>query len=318
MYLSNPYLYEAITHVVDMCSVDNEQKKVKKVPTDCLELVTHRIILKDSLFHPQGGGQPSDKGKIIADNGDIFHVLFAISTSKSSSKIIEHYGYISSSSESRRVDTDASIAVRVDTDASITVRVDTDASIAETSNLQIESNESDNLSTKLSELKLDFFSIDIEVHMHIDQACRKLYSRLHSAGHTIDSALKRCDSDIFYRLKATKGYHFIDGPYVEYEGNLTDKEMKETLSILNESLKDIVNEDILTVIYLIKKEEASVLLGISESELEFYPESIRVVSIAGHPIACGGTHVNSTKDLESVTITKIKKKKNIVKISYIL
>jgi hypothetical protein len=54
MYLSNPYLYEAITHVVDMCSVDNEQKKVKKVPTDCLELVTHRIILKDSLFHPQG------------------------------------------------------------------------------------------------------------------------------------------------------------------------------------------------------------------------------------------------------------------------
>jgi Ser-tRNA(Ala) deacylase AlaX len=220
------------------------------------------LILKHIFifFQLLGGGQPSDKGKIITDNGDIFHVLFAISTSKSSSKIIEHYGYISSSSDSTTVDTDASISA--------------------TSNLQIESNEH-NLSTKFSQLKFDPFPIDIEVHMHIDQACRKLYSRLHSAGHTIDSALKRCDGDIFHRLKATKGYHFIDGPYVEYEGDVTDKEMKETLSTLNESLKDIIDEDILTVICMTKKEEASVLLGISESELELYPESIRVVSIAG-------------------------------------
>lgn len=249
-----------------------------------------------------GGGQPSDKGKIITNNGDVFHVLFAISTSKSSSKIIEHYGYISSSSESS---------------SSESVTLDTDGTGLTISNMQNESGEN-NLSTKLSELKFDPFPKDIEVHMHIDQACRKLYTRLHSAGHTIDSALKRCDNDIFHRLKATKGYHFIDGPYVEYEGDLTDKEMKETVSTLNGFLKDIINEDILTVIYMIQKEEASALLGISESELEFYPASIRVVSIAGHPIACGGTHITSTKDLESVTITKIKKKKNIVKISYVL
>jgi hypothetical protein len=59
MYLSIPPSYEAITHVIDISIVDNSEKKVKKVPADCLELVTHRIILNDSLFHPQGNHRTS-------------------------------------------------------------------------------------------------------------------------------------------------------------------------------------------------------------------------------------------------------------------
>jgi hypothetical protein len=34
---------------------------------------------------------------------------------------------------------------------------------------------------------------DVKVHMNVDENCRILNSRLHSAGHSIDAALKRCE-----------------------------------------------------------------------------------------------------------------------------
>lgn len=48
---------------------------------------------------------------------------------------------------------------------------------------------------------------------------RRLHARLHSAGHAIDVAVAQAGHS---HLKATKGYHFADGPYVEYEGAVAD------------------------------------------------------------------------------------------------
>ena len=154
--------------------------------------------------------------------------------------------------------------------------------------------------------------------MSIDIPTRQLHTRLHSAGHTIDAALKRCDGDIFSRLKATKGYHFIDGPYVEYEGEISEKEIKELPDILNVHLKDLITENISTIVSLVEKSAATTILGVDSDDLKFYPEQIRIVEVAGLPCACGGTHVSSTIDLKTVTITKIKKKKRIVKMSYVI
>ena len=67
---------------------------------------------------------------------------------------------------------------------------------------------------------------------------------------------------------------------------------------------------------MIKKADASKLLELTLADLEFYPNLVRIVNVAGLPCACGGTHVTSTADLMKVTVTKIKKKKKIIKISY--
>jgi len=34
-------------------------------------------VLDKTVFYPQGGGQPSDKGKIISSSGEVFNVMFA-------------------------------------------------------------------------------------------------------------------------------------------------------------------------------------------------------------------------------------------------
>ena len=44
--------------------------------------------------------------------------------------------------------------------------------------------------------------------------------------------------------------------------------------------------------------------------------SIRVVRIAGEGCPCGGTHVGSTAELASLRVTKIKAKKDNLKVSY--
>ena len=97
MYLSNPHLYEARTNLISVVAVSPEESKECKVPSDVINLVTDKITLEDSLFHPQGGGQPSDKGTLVDDNNEIFNVLFVSSSSKSGVKVTEHYGCFQSS-----------------------------------------------------------------------------------------------------------------------------------------------------------------------------------------------------------------------------
>ena len=310
MYLANPTLYEAYAAVIDVFSVSIAQSKESKVPNDLIEHITHKIILDDSLFHPQGGGQPSDRGTLVAANGVAFHVLFVSTSNKSGSKIIEHYGHYafmqSVSAELEGIsETDRPFVHLKSNGSEETLPIQ---GLMENVSVQIST------SDKLEEI----LSIETgaNVKMSVDILQRQLNSRLHSAGHSIDAALKRCDGDVFTRLRATKGYHFTDGPYVEYEGELNEIEMRELPHILNIHLSNIIDENIPTLISMIEKADASKLLELTLADLEFYPNLVRIVNVAGLPCACGGTHVTSTADLMKVTVTKIKKKKKIIKISY--
>jgi len=61
------------------------------------------------------------------------------------------------------------------------------------------------------------FAEGSEVECHVDEAKRRLFARVHSAGHLLDVAmLKAGRSD----LRPSKGYHFAQGAYVEYIGNV--------------------------------------------------------------------------------------------------
>ena len=161
----------------------------------------------------------------------------------------------------------------------------------------------------------------MEVRVKIDKEFRPTCSRLHSAGHALDRAM----NNIGYppqRLKATKGYHFLDSPNVEYEiigEALSPEEIAGIPPKLNSEMKALVTANIETVVVQeISKAEALEKTGCSEEDMSGYPETLRMVSVAGLFIPCSGTHVKSSGEIGEVQITKAKKKKNTLKVSYVL
>jgi alanyl-tRNA synthetase len=134
----------------------------------------------------------------------------------------------------------------------------------------------------------------MNVTVKVDSDKRLKNARLHTAGHLIFSICRKLKMPLIEK----KGYHYEEGPYVEFEGILPvasySKELIQTEinSAIHQNLKIFVEGD---------KE--------------------RVVSIEGFlefASGCGGTHLNSTRMLVDVVIRKIKCSKGITKISYTL
>ena len=81
----------------------------------------------------------------------------------------------------------------------------------------------------------------------------------------------------------------------------------------NNILQVIINDNISSSVMMMTRNEAAIVCNCDTSH---YPELVRVISVGGLSIPCGGTHLKSTGEFGKVKITKIRKKKNIVKISY--
>ncbi|KAF4365095.1 hypothetical protein G4B88_018275 [Cannabis sativa] len=62
-----------------------------------------------------------------------------------------------------------------------------------------------------------------KVVLYVDESRRKLNSRLHSAGHLLDVCMQNVGLG---HLEPGKGYHFPDGPFVEYKGTLPQNELQ--------------------------------------------------------------------------------------------
>ncbi len=186
------------------------------------------VTLEDTIFHPQGGGQPADTGTIISDTGaaQITHVK------RREDGVIEHVGTILKG----------------------TLQAGDRADCA------------------------------------INQTNRELYSRLHSAGHVIDVVLEQLN----LQWEPGKGYHFPDGPYVEYR--TTDIPDAELSKRLETALAELIAQDIPTNVNIDGPK--------------------RIVTLAGKAIPCGGTHVLRLKELGSIQIRHIKHKPGTVKIGY--
>lgn len=123
-----------------------------------------------------------------------------------------------------------------------------------------------------------------QVLLKVDEEVRLVNARLHSAGHAIDAAMQRCG--IFSQLKATKGYHFSDGPYVEYQGSISEAQLGTLPVDLNNEMQRIISESIPTTVELMDNASAGSVCGCDTSS---YPPRVRVVSLAGVSIPCGGT-----------------------------
>jgi Ser-tRNA(Ala) deacylase AlaX len=152
-----------------------------------------------------------------------------------------------------------------------------------------------------------------EVSCQVDQERRLLNTKLHSAGHVVDMAVRSLGWDWI----PGKGAHYPHMSFVEYSGVL-DPEAKEQQK----------QELQATVSQLIAKGSNNTIAFMSPEEMAEHgtvlPEHLpkgkptRAVLYDDFAVPCGGTHVKNINDIGEIIVTKIKNKDGNIRVSYSL
>lgn len=194
------------------------------------------IILDQTVFYPQGGGQPCDLGSIKNEDG-VF--------------LVEHVQYV------------------------------------------------DGVVEHVGEIEQGELSKGQKVNCRVDSKRRNINTRLHSAGHLVDLALKKLNID----WEPGKGFHFPSGPYVEYTGLLNSDKKEEVMKNIEDMCNQLIGENFVTTVSV-------------DEDGEKNGKPLRTVYYGDFGIHCGGTHVSQLSEIEKIIIRKIKSKKEVIRISY--
>lgn len=139
-----------------------------------------------------------------------------------------------------------------------------------------------------------------KVDISIDSRQRIINAQNHSAGHLIDIAIKNI---WLWNLNPIKWYHFPDGCYVEYIGEINANE-EEVIQKLSREMKRLIQENIKIIISS----------NGDKSPLWKIP---RMITYEGYEwCGCGGTHIRSSWEIGEIEIKKVKKKGGNIRISY--
>jgi Ser-tRNA(Ala) deacylase AlaX len=129
-----------------------------------------------------------------------------------------------------------------------------------------------------------------EVELRVDEAFRKQCQRSHSAGHLIADILELNPRFSHYQAKATHGHHFPGSEYIKVVVPTLPENIDMLSQEINATIVDEINNDLSTNICA--------------------QDGMRHIKIGDSSRMCGGTHVNSTKEIEQCQVTKIKSGKN--------
>ncbi|MGJ5629734.1 alanine--tRNA ligase-related protein [Nostoc sp. CALU 1950] len=162
----------------------------------------------------------------------------------------------------------------------------------------------------------DFSSISLEkgeeVTLYVDEAHRMQNAKAHTAGHLMYTIIESLDKNLI----AVKGYHFPDGSYVEFQGSPAFENTEIFIAEVNTKISEALNEATSVEVSLITPEKLAVRWSNIPNNLP-PGKPLRVVTIDNfHPTPCGGTHLKSLNELKSVIVTKVKRQKGNLKISY--
>eukprot|EP00920_Eleutheroschizon_duboscqi_P039990 GHVT01095894.1.p1 GENE.GHVT01095894.1~~GHVT01095894.1.p1 ORF type:complete len:277 (-),score=32.91 GHVT01095894.1:54-884(-) len=184
------------------------------------------------------------------------------------------------------------------------------------------------------------WSVEDNVEQHVDLERRLFNSRLHSAGHAVDVAVQRLNLP----WKPSRGYHFANGPYVEYvlDGDtsmqVTPENKLELQSKLETACRAFIEEGQAVGQEVVQPAAAmhaevdpgEKTMGVEEladgvsGEQEQGPAidgtAQRMVTIGGVTCPCAGTHVLVSNEIGAAAfrIRKLDKKKNTVRVCYMI
>jgi Ser-tRNA(Ala) deacylase AlaX len=208
------------------------------------------IVLNQTIFYPQGGGQPADTG-FIQSGQTVMNISFV--------------GF---------------------SDGEVLHYVDEEPPVF------------DMLVGRLCELSVDL-------------PRRLEHAKLHTSGHLIAGIIDKQKGS----MRAVKGFHFREGPYVEFEGK-PEGDTDALLVDLQARIDSLIGENPRVLTSMVTHSELKQHCWNIPSQLP-QDKPLRIVTIDSlDSVPCGGTHVASLAELEAVSVLKIKSKKGCTKISY--
>ncbi|KAF9889043.1 hypothetical protein FE257_008020 [Aspergillus nanangensis] len=221
------------------------------------------ITTQETIFHPQGGGQPSDVGTMTSDSDS--DSLFTVS------------------------------AVRMDT-----IR---DGQVLHLGHFAVAASR---------------FHEGETIRQSIDAEKRLLYSRLHTAGHVLGSAVRHLLEDEIANFDELKASHFPDSAACEFQG-LIEGKWKEPIQ---KKLDEFLAASMPVEVEWWDEEEfrkRGMERLIPDAGLVAPGEKFRVVNIVGAEVyPCGGTHVDTTDLCGPVAVRKISRNKGNSRVSYMV
>lgn len=247
-------LTASVTSVRPFMSLEEPNRQLFKTGTE----QSHVVVTDQTIFHPQGGGQPSDVGRIKSKSGKSFEVATARMDATNGGQVL-HFGSFGGG---------------------------------------------------------QVFDEGEAVDQVIDVEKRLLFSRLHTAGHVLGSAVRHLlekEVDGFDELKAS---HFPDSAACEFQGLIEGKWKDHIQGKVDEfiaakmpvkvdwwSASDFRDNDLERLL----PDSSTVAPG----------EKFRVVHIVGAEVyPCGGTHVETTDLCGETKVKKISRSKGVSRVSY--
>ncbi|KAM0716092.1 hypothetical protein Q7P37_008606 [Cladosporium fusiforme] len=259
-------LKTTIESIQPLSSLDEINRSLFKGADADKDLV---LTVKETIFHPQGGGQPSDEGTITvisSENGDA----------------------------SGNADNLPSLEMKA-------ARHDAVNDDLVLHLVRFTSNHS------ISDLKSG-----AGVSLSVNAEKRLLYSRLHTAGHVLGSAVRRSVGDKIPDFDELKASHFPDSAACEFRGSVAG-EWKGTIQ---EEVDSLVSRALPVEIEFWTREDFD-REGLAHLIPERGGETFRVVRIVGAEVyPCGGTHVERTDLCGKVGVRKIARSKGNSRVSY--
>lgn len=238
----------------------------------------HIVVTKETIFHPQGGGQPSDEGLMIE-----------LGSEPEANGISEEKEHARPSFQVQ--------AVRMD--------VINDGQVLHLGKFTNIDSSSQG------------FQPGASVEQAIDTEKRLLYSRLHTAGHVLGAAVRHLLEKQIHGFDELKASHFPESAACEFKGAIENKWKPEIQELVNDYVKrgmpveiDFWTEDDF-------RQAGLERLIPDRSFLAPGEDKFRVVKIVGaETYPCGGTHVDTTDLCGETTVKKIARSKGISRVSY--
>jgi Ser-tRNA(Ala) deacylase AlaX len=216
------------------------------------------VVTDKTVFHPQGGGQPSDVGSMTGPSGTFEVTAVRMDAVRNGQAL--HFGRFKSAEE--------------------------------------------------------IFKDGETVEQSIDMEKRLLFSRLHTAGHVLGSAVRHLVEKEVEGFEELKASHFPDQASCEFQG-LIEGKWKDPIQ---KKVNELVDAKLPVQVEWWDEEDfktRGLERLLPDPSLVAPGEKFRMVNIVGADVyPCGGTHVETTDLCGETTVKKISRSKGKSRVSY--
>ena len=147
--------------------------------------------------------------------------------------------------------------------------------------------------------------------LSVDRLYRLDNARLHTGGHLVSHVLEAINGNLI----PIKGYHFANGAYVEF----VNEQNVDAASLIQDANARLSNDVGMSHDVSASASDFDTISRLRPHLAPFIPKDkpSRIVAIGDYlALPCGGTHVANLAQLGSIRITKAKKQKANVRVSY--